>query len=57
MPETQPTRPRPPGVCVPWEAKAAELPALTGDAALVRRVWQDVDGLAYVFVWHILVSF
>jgi hypothetical protein len=48
---------RRPGVCIPWEEKLAELPPITGDARLVRRVWEDVDGLAYVYIWHCLVSF
>lgn len=46
-----------PGVCVPWEEKVKELPKIQGDAALVRKVWQDVDALAYTFIWHCLVSF
>ena len=68
MPESTPERPsspvgpvapgvRPPGVCFPWDQKAAELPPLTGDEKLTRRVWQDVDGLAYVYIWHCLLSF
>ena len=51
--QTGPTRP---GVCIPWEEKLAELPEITGDAELFRRVWEDVDGLAYLYVWHCLVS-
>ncbi len=53
-PETPHQRP---GVCIPWEEKVREMPDLTGDEALARRVWEDVDGLAYTYVWHILVSF
>ncbi len=49
--------PRRPGVCIPWEEKLAELPQITGDAELCRRVWEDVDGLAYTYIWHCLVSF
>jgi hypothetical protein len=48
---------REPGVCIPWEEKKAELPDLTGDPAIVREIWEEVDGLAYVYVWHCLVSF
>ena len=47
----------PPGVCLPWEAKASELPPISGDPALVRRVWEDIEGLAYLYIWHLLLSF
>jgi hypothetical protein len=46
-----------PGVCIPWEEKLKELPEITGDKELVKRVWEDVDSLAYTYVWHCLVSF
>ena len=48
---------RPPGVCIPWEEKLKELPPITGDAKLVEKIWQDVDGLAYTYIWHCLLSF
>ena len=46
-----------PGVCIPWEHKARELPETLGDEQLVRRVWEENEGLAYTFIWHCLVSF
>lgn len=46
-----------PGVCFPWEEKAKELPEITGDPALVRRVWEQVDGLGNMFIWQVLLSF
>lgn len=46
-----------PGVCIPWEEKAAELPQITGDEALLRRVWENVDGLANMYIWQCLLSF
>ncbi len=46
-----------PGVCVPWEEKLKELPAITGDADLVRSVWEGIDALGNMYVWHCLVSF
>lgn len=46
-----------PGACVPWEVKRAELPAIEGDEALIRRVWQDVDALGAMYVWQVLLSF
>ena len=46
-----------PGVCLPWEIKAHELPPIQGDADLVRGVWDDLEGLAYLYIWHVLLSF
>jgi hypothetical protein len=47
----------PPGAVVPWENAKGGWPSVTGDEELVRRIWAQTDGLAYLFVWHILVSF
>ncbi len=47
----------PPGVCVPWDDKRHEYGAIQGDEALVKRVWDQVESLAYTFAWHCLVSF
>lgn len=46
-----------PGVCFPFEQKLRELPAISGDAELFRRVWNEVEGLAYLYIWHVLLSF
>jgi hypothetical protein len=54
--ESQPTG-APPGACVPWEEKRKELPAISGDEALVKRVWEEIDGLAYTYIWQCLLSF
>jgi hypothetical protein len=56
MPEHE-TTVRPPGVCIPWEEKLKELPPIQGDAELAKKVWQDVDALGYVFIWHCVLSF
>jgi uroporphyrinogen-III decarboxylase len=45
------------GVCVPWDEKAAELPPVTGDPALVRQVWERVDRLGNDYIWQLLLSF
>jgi hypothetical protein len=34
-----------------------ELAEIKGDAQLVRRIWEDTDAIAYVYIWHCLVSF
>jgi hypothetical protein len=46
-----------PGVCVPWEQRRPELGEITGDPQLVRRIWEEIDALGHMFVWHCLVSF
>ncbi|GAB4128740.1 MAG: hypothetical protein Kow0040_03830 [Thermogutta sp.] len=48
---------RPPGTCFPWEEKVKDLPPIQGDAELVRRVWQDIDALGYMYIWQVLLSF
>ena len=46
-----------PGVCIPWQEKIKELPQIRGDEQLIRKVWEDVDALAYVYIWQCLLSF
>ena len=46
-----------PGVCIPWEKKLKELPEISGDKELLQRVWEDIDALAYVYIWQVLLSF
>lgn len=46
---------RPPGVCIPWEQESAGYKSLSGDIGLVRRSWEDVDSLAYNYIWTTLL--
>jgi hypothetical protein len=46
-----------PGICRPWEEKAKELPPITGDQDLVRRVWENVEALGNSYIWQLLLSF
>ena len=46
-----------PGACIPWEEKLKELPQIQGDEGIVKRVWEDVDALGYLYVWQCLLSF
>lgn len=46
-----------PGVCVPWAEKLREWPKLTGDPSLVRRIWEKIDELGNLYIWHCLLSF
>lgn len=56
MPEPEKTS-RPPGTCVPWDEKRKEFPQITGDEELLKRVWENIDALPYVYIWQILLSF
>ncbi len=46
-----------PGICFSWEQKVKELNRITGDEKLLQRVWEENEALAYLYIWHILVSF
>jgi len=48
---------RKPGVCIPWEEKLKELPEISGDKELIKKVWEDIDALGYVYIWQCLLSF
>ena len=54
--EEQRSKPQP-GVCVRWEEKLKELPEIKGDEKLLRKIWEDNEALAYMYIWHCLVSF
>ena len=56
MREKNETAPKP-GECIPWEVKSKEFPKITGDEELIKKSWQDVDALAYMYVWQCLLSF
>ncbi len=47
----------PPGVCRTWDQVAREMPPVTGDETLVRRIWSEVEGFAHMFIWQVLLSF
>lgn len=46
-----------PGVCIPWKEKLKELPELSGDEKLFKKIWEDNEALAYTYIWQILLSF
>ena len=41
----------PPGVCLPWEAKLAEVGDAEGDADLVRQEWERLETSVYLYLW------
>ena len=45
------------GGCVSWKTKQSQLPELSGDKELFHRIWNQVDGLANVYIWQLLLSF
>ncbi len=46
-----------PGICTPWEERVLELPPISGDPELPRRIWETIDGLANMYIWQLLLSF
>jgi len=54
---------RKPGVCMPWEEKLKEYEEsrggkeLKGDKEMVKRIHEQIDFLAYLYIWHCLLSF
>ena len=49
--------PRKPGVCIPWDEKQKELGPIQGDPQVFKQVWEEVDSLAYMYIWQVLLSF
>ncbi len=45
------------GVCISWEDKLKEIPNISGDPEIARRIWEDVDSLGDMFIWQCLLSF
>ena len=45
-----------PGECIPWEEKIKEYEKITGDTELIKRVWEDIDGMAYIYIWFCLIA-
>ena len=56
MNEQEKSGPRP-GVCIPWEQQRRQIPNITGDQEQIRRIWEDIDSLGYVYIWQVLLSF
>ena len=46
-----------PSVCIPWEEKRKELPQISGNEDVFRKVWEEVEALGYLFIWQVLLSF
>ena len=46
-----------PGVCVSWNEAKADWPQIQGDEELVKKVWEENDAEAYMFLWQCVLSF
>lgn len=46
-----------PGACLPWAEKVKELPQITGDPDLFRKIWEDIDAFGNMYIWQLLLSF
>ena len=47
----------PAGTCKPWPLFRQDLPESCGEEEVFERVWGNIDGLANLFIWHMLLSF
>ena len=56
MPEQEP-KPKKPGVCIPWEERVKEYEKILGDPEVVKKVWEETDMLAYLYIWACLIQF
>lgn len=45
-----------PGVCMPWEEKKKEYKEIKGDEETVKKLWEEFDTLAYLFMWFMIKS-
>ena len=55
-PEPTPATPLKPGVCIPWEQRVKEYSKILGDKDIVKRVWEEIDTLAYLYIWASLIQ-
>lgn len=53
--EVQQVKPEP-GVCISWEEKAKEYEKIMGDEKALQKSWEEIDTLAYLFIWFVLIS-
>ena len=56
MTENESIKPRP-GICLSWEEYRKELPEIQGDEELFKRIWENNEALAYMYIWQLLLSF
>lgn len=42
----------PQGMITPWEVKKGELEAIQGDEDLIRKPWEQLEAMAYTWLWQ-----
>lgn len=45
-----------PGICIPWEEKIKEYEKILGDEKVVQKSWEEIDTLAYLYIWFVLIA-
>ncbi len=53
--EVQQRKPEP-GVCIPWREKVKEYEKIMGDEKVLEKSWEEIDTLAYLFIWFVLIA-
>ncbi len=53
----KPQAPPKPGACIPWVLRVKEYATILGDEEVVRKVWEETDLLAYLYIWANLIQF
>ncbi len=46
-----------PGVCIPWEERRKEYEQMMGNEDIVKKAYEDLDLLAYLYIWFVLIQF
>jgi uroporphyrinogen-III decarboxylase len=45
------------GVCTSWDKKRGSLGEISGNEALIKNIWDDIEGFGNMFIWQCLLSF
>jgi len=56
MPQKKQKKAIKPGVCFPWEEKVKEYPVILGDPKIVQKSWEELDSLAYLYLWFCIMQ-
>jgi hypothetical protein len=46
-----------PMTCMDWEAKRAEIENAIENEELTKKIWDDCESMAYIYIYHVLLSF
>lgn len=45
------------GELVPWQIKEKEAGKIMGDKEIIKKEWEDIEALAYRYVWAVVTDF